>query len=62
MSYWESIETAPKDGEPFPAIWLGRFRAAFWNTEQQNWQEYPDGDFDTGGELTHWFRLPPVPK
>jgi hypothetical protein len=26
-----------------------------------NWQEYPDGDFDCGGEVTHWKHLPEPP-
>lgn len=62
VDVWRSIETAPKDGTVFLAVWLGKVRTASWNVEQQNWQEYPDGDFDCGDELTHWMPMPEPPE
>ncbi len=57
---WRLIETAPKDGTVFLSVWLGKVRMASWNPVG-GWQEYPDGDFDIGGELTHWMPLPEFP-
>lgn len=54
MSGWQSVATAPKDGKVFFGCWLGRVELVVWNDTVQNWQSYPDGDFDNGGELTHW--------
>jgi len=51
---WLPIESAPKTGEKIVVVWLGRLDVAFWNKEVQNWQEWPDGDFDNGGEVTQW--------
>jgi hypothetical protein len=59
---WQPIETAPKDGTEILAVWCGKLMLALWNTEANNWQEYSNGDFDTGGELTHWMPLPEPPK
>ncbi len=60
---WQPRDTAPRDGEPFIGWWCGQLRTAIWNLEQQNWQEYPDGDFEcvAGEELTHWMRPEPPP-
>jgi hypothetical protein len=64
MSAWNRVETAPKDGTVFIGYWCGDVFLAWWNTEQGNWQEYPDGDFEdiVGEELTHWMPLPEPPK
>ena len=64
MSEWQLIETAPKDGTIFLGYWIDVIRLVWWNVECQNWQEYPDGDFEDirGEELTHWLPLPPIPE
>jgi hypothetical protein len=64
MSAWQPIDTAPQDGTVFIAYWCGDVFLAWYNPEQHNWQEYPDGDFEEihGKELTHWMPLPEPPK
>ena len=61
-STWQPIETAPKDGRRFLCIWLNQVEIATWQSEVSNWQQWPDGDFDIGGELTHWMPLPEKPE
>lgn len=58
---WEPFATAPKNGEPFLACWLGRVTLAWWNAEVKGWQEYPDGDFANCEEISHWMPLPVSP-
>lgn len=55
---WQPIETAPRDDSRILVVWYGLVEIATWNTAQQNWQEWPDGDFDNGGEVTLWMPLP----
>jgi len=64
MSAWATIDSAPKDDTVFIAFWCGGVRLAWWNSDQNNWQEYPNGDFEDicGEELTHWMPLPEPPK
>jgi len=42
--------------KPLIVHWLRRIKMATWNTDvlPPNWQEWPDGDFDCGGEVTAW--------
>lgn len=63
LTQWQPIETAPKDGERILVVWLGDVDIAFWNIEQENWEQWPNGDFvcDTD-EITHWMPLPKPPK
>jgi hypothetical protein len=58
---WQPEDTAPRDGTHFLAYWYGVITIAHWNPEVSNWQEAFDGDFDNGGELTHWMPLPERP-
>jgi hypothetical protein len=60
---WKSFHwttyPAPSDedrkGEPLLVIWLGKVRMASWNSEQNSWQEWPDGDFACSpSEVTAW--------
>lgn len=62
---WQPISTNPKTPyQPFIAWWCGQGCLACWHEEQNNWQEYPDGDFEccAGEELTHWMPLPSPPE
>lgn len=59
---WNDVSTAPKDGTRILAYWRSWVTIALWNLRVNNWQEWPDGDFDTGGELTHWMPLPDPPS
>ena len=70
---WEPINTAPKDGSRVVVLWLGKVTIATWWDNDgfadgtakfgtAAWQEFPDGDFDTGGEVTHWLPLPTLPN
>ena len=61
---WQPIETAPKDGTRILVVWLGQVEIATWadDVPHPSWQEWPDGDFDTGGEVTLWMPLPDPPS
>lgn len=60
---WVSVkERLPKFDDPVLAVWDGDVIMATVNSEVGNWQEYPDGDFAIGDEVTHWLPLPPAPK
>jgi hypothetical protein len=60
---WQTLETAPWDGTVFIAYWCGDVCLVWRHPELDNWQEYPDGDFeDVTGEITHWMPLPEPPK
>jgi len=42
-------------------VWLGNVEIAFWNIEEGNWQEWPNGDFRyKKNEVTRWMPLPAV--
>ena len=63
MTEWQPIETAPKDDTIILVVWLNRVQMAWWNESFHQWQEYPDGDFAIDDdELTHWMKLPELPK
>jgi len=64
MNEWRPISTAPRDETEILVWWSDRVAIASWNLECQNWQEYPDGDFEdiAGEEVTHWMPLPDAPK
>ncbi len=61
MNGWKPIGTAPKDGSRMLVVWLDQVEIATWNREVRNWQQWPNGDFDSGGEITDWMPLPTPP-
>jgi hypothetical protein len=62
MSCWQDISTAPKDGTRILVLWGRLVEIALWNVDVDNWQQWPDGDFDIGNELTCWQPLPSPPN
>ncbi len=61
---WQPMDIAPRDGSRILVVWLGRVEIATWcqDVSYPTWQEWPDGDFDNGGEVTHWQPLPKPPE
>lgn len=71
MSEWQSIETAPKDGQ---FIWLAnshRMRLGYWfvvtrDASQEHWADMAraesTGPRDLLFEPTHWMAVPELPK
>ncbi len=47
---------------PILVVWGNGVTMAYWNPDVKNWQEYPDGDFDIGEEVTHCRYTPELPK
>lgn len=69
MSKWISVkDKLPPVDEKVLVIWSGQVEMAILESEQNNWQEYPNGDFQchednqSGYEVTHWMELPEPPK
>jgi len=67
---WQDISTAPRDGTPIIAYWLGPgakvhpFRADLYAVtycDEGLWRK-PDDDDDCYAEPTHWPPLPPPPE
>ena len=56
--HWRSMDSAPKDGTRILVNWLYVVEIATFNTEVGGWQQWPDGDFDTGFDLYGWMPLP----
>jgi hypothetical protein len=67
MSEWQSIETAPKDGEHillFGALKRDVVTIGFWYEPERNWYGWyhPRAGMDGGLKPTHWMPLPAPPE
>lgn len=63
MSEWQTIETAPKDGDIFLA-WERGVSMAFWSVEFKKWSDCAEQHFygdDSEFKPTHWMPLPKPP-
>jgi hypothetical protein len=54
IHWFQPHEVRPPEDVPLFVVWLGKLRMASWNSQVSNWQEWPDGDFDCGCEVTWW--------
>lgn len=59
MSEWQTIETAPKDGNEFLALVLDEHHIMVWDLDEQDWFEANSQSII--GVPTHWMPLPEPP-
>lgn len=61
MSDWQPIETAPKDGTQFLALWpqTCEYGVIRWSHEERAWLE---GGADYVSGFTRWMPLPAPPE
>lgn len=66
MSEWQSIETAPKDGQTI-VVGYGLqsgfpVKVVRFNTIHKHWSHYGEADIGLETNATHWMPLPTPPK
>ena len=54
LTLYDAKTDRPPFDRPLIVVWLGKVQMATWNSTVANWQEWPDGDLDCGGEVTEW--------
>ena len=69
LMQWRPIETAPKDGTEFLAVWNGDVVCAYWCVNdgktlpgrRNNWYRSTFSQPSKNTDPTHWMPLPPAP-